>query len=115
MKKRSDGYELYRFDSPGLGGYITLSVNPDALLLEDYTFGSDVAAHYSRGEREYNVSLNEDDAIKILEANDLALGEYPIYTLGLWFAERYKGKSDATGSLLKIAEKAGVKALVSAW
>jgi hypothetical protein len=115
MNEKSYGYELYRFDGPDLCGHITLSIDPDALLLVDYTFGPEVSAIYGRGEREYNVSLDEDDAIKILEANGLAMGTYPINTLGLWFAERYKGKSDATGSLLKIAEKAGVEALVSAW
>jgi hypothetical protein len=108
-------YELYRFERPKLGGHITLSVTSDALSLEDYTIGSTVSEFYGSDEREYTVSLSKEDAIKILEANGIAVGKYPTETLGLYFAERNTGNNSAATGLLKMAEKAGVEAEVSVW
>ena len=108
-------YPLYRFDRDDLSGYIDMVVNPDGLMVEDYTVGKSTEIFFGREDHEYTVSLNRDKAEKVLNAYGISPGIYPAEKLALRFAERYTGDSCAASKFKEVVESAGVKPEVFVW
>jgi hypothetical protein len=111
--KRS--YELYKFDRDDLGGHITLYVDDDSLMIEDYTIGSTCENFFGRDDREYRVSVDSAGAATILGHYGLTAAGGPVEALGRWLGATLKGCSTAATRFEELAGDAGVSVNKFVW
>ena len=108
-------YELYRWDREDLSGHITVYVESNKLMIEDYSAGSTCESFFGEDEHELKISVDAERAGIILAHLGLDVSEKPTEALGSWLAAEMTGCSKAASKFRKLAKKAGVKVDVFVW
>lgn len=89
--------------------HVSLEVAINGIVIHDHSIGDSCRNFAGRDEVEYTVSINFDDAQKILRHLGQEPGKYPLQKLGLYLAEILDGDPGAAMRFRELAEAAGVK------
>jgi len=112
MTENSYTYELYRFDSKGLKGYVDMSVREDMIHIDDFTHGSSTKEFFGSSSHGIEMFIDRENAIKVLEAYGMRVGKFPAEKLALYLAERFTGNDSAFSAIREVVKEAGVKPMI---
>ena len=108
-------YELYRWDREDLGGHITVYVENDTVMIEDYTIGKTCEDFFGTDDHEYKITIDRAGAEVILAHVGAPVDGSPTEALGAWLATNMTGSSDVISRLKELAKSAGAKVKEFIW